>query len=50
MTCANRPRSGEDQGRPNDGFDVTFEHLILEEAQRVFPNACLANDLDTIAV
>jgi ribonuclease Z len=26
------------------------EHLILEEAQRVFPNTCLANDLDTIAV
>ena len=26
------------------------EHRILEEAQRVFPNACLANDLETIAV
>ena len=26
------------------------EHLILEEAQRVFPNTCLANDLETIAV
>jgi ribonuclease Z len=26
------------------------EHLILEEAQRVFPNTYLANDFDTIAV
>jgi ribonuclease Z len=26
------------------------EHVILEEAQRIFPNTCLANDLLTIAV
>jgi ribonuclease Z len=26
------------------------EHLILEEAQRVFPNTCLAHDLETIVV
>jgi ribonuclease Z len=26
------------------------EYRILEEAQRVFPNACLANDLETITV
>lgn len=27
-----------------------IEHRILEEAQRVFPNTCLAHDLDTITV
>ncbi|MGQ4808356.1 Ribonuclease Z [Candidatus Entotheonellaceae bacterium PAL068K] len=26
------------------------EHLLLDEAQRIFPSTCLANDLQTIAV